>query len=187
MNIDEEKDELLPAELDTLPLEKETAEVLHDIVSSQSVAELKSYTDMFSLNMAKKNAIRIAKLQNLLDKVNDQAIDRFDKHPDEFSNKEIIDYMKAVQDQINSSQKTIEDIGTKPMIQVNNQKNEVNINVDGGLSKESQSRVLDAINALLSQVKTNGDELYNIDEEAISAENVEESKWTQKNVLNKDS
>ena len=172
MNNIEEKDELLPAELDTLPLEKETNEVLQNIVASKTVPELKSYTDMFCLNMAKKNAVRIAKLHNLLDKVNDQAIDRFENHPDECSNKEIIDYMKAVQDQITASQKTIDALNEKPMIQVNNQKNEVNINVDGGLSKESQERILEAINALVNQVKVNDDdvELYNIDED------VEESK-----------
>lgn len=168
-------DEMLPAELDLLPLEKETTKVVNDIVKAKSVDELKAYTDMFSLNMAKKNAVRVAKLQNLLDKVNDQAIDRFEKHPDEFSNKEVLDYMKAVQEQITASQRTIEEIDNKPMIQVNNQKNEVNINVEGGLSRESKNKVLDAVNALLKQVQAPNvanaeEELYNNSEEDYSSE-----------------
>ena len=161
-------DEMLPAELDLLPLEKETTEVVNKIVKADSIDELKTYTDMFSLNMAKKNAVRVAKLQNLLDKVNDQAIDRFEKHPGEFSNKEVLDYMKAVQDQINSAQTSIKELDEKPMIQVNNQKNEVNINVDGGLSRESKTRVLDAVKALLQQVQLpeSQKELYNNSEDS---------------------
>ena len=147
-------DELLPAELDLLPLEQETDKVLHEIVKAESIDELKGYTAKFNLNMAKKNAVRIAKLQNLLDSVNDQAIDRFTNHPSEFSNKEILDYMKAVQDQINSSQQALEEAGDKPMIQINNQKNEVNINVENPAlqSRESRERVVHAVDALLQQM-----------------------------------
>ena len=147
-------DELLPAELDLLPLEQETDKVLHEIVKAESVDELKGYTAKFNLNMAKKNAVRIAKLQNLLDSVNDQAIERFTKYPSEFSNKEILDYMKAVQEQINSSQQALEEAGDKPMIQINNQKNEVNINVENPAlqTRESRERVVHAVDALLQQM-----------------------------------
>lgn len=163
-------DEMLPAEIDTVPLEEETTKVIGEIVKAKNAEELKSYTDMFSLNMAKKNALRIAKLQNLLDKVNDNAIDRFTNHPDEFSNKEVLDYMKAVQDQITASSKALETVGDKPMIQINNQKNEVNINMDspmGTFTRESKNKVTDAVKALLS-LATASDfdndekELYNI-------------------------
>ena len=149
------KDDMLPAEIDDLPLTEETAKVVNDMVRAKSVDELKSYTDMFRLNMAKKNAVRIAKLQNLLDAVNEQAIDRFISHPDEFSNKEVLDYMKVVQDQIQSSQQNIDSLGDEPAIQINNQRNEVNINVDsGGLSMESKARVLDAVKSLLAHASS---------------------------------
>ena len=165
------EDELLPAEIDTLPLEKDTAVVVNKIVKAKDADELKSYTDLFSLNMAKKNAVRIAKLQNLLDKVNDNAIDRFEKHPDEFSNKEVLDYMKVIQDQITAASNAMETLGEKPMIQVNNQKNEVNINVDSSLSRESKTKILEAVKGLLSHVsEQNVDdsekELYNIGDES---------------------
>ena len=58
------EDELLPAEIDTVPLERETKKVINKIVKAESADELKSYVDMFSLNIAKKNAVRIAKYQN---------------------------------------------------------------------------------------------------------------------------
>lgn len=170
VNLPEEltKDEILPAEIDTIPLEQETTAVLNKIVKSESTEELKSYVDMFSLNMAKKNAVRLAKLQNLMDAVTDQAVTRAEKHPGEFSNKELIDYMKVVQEQINSSQKNIETLGDQPMIQINNQKNEVNITMDSGLSRDSKNKVIDTIKALIQQVTApeTEEELYNSSEDS---------------------
>ena len=171
------QDEMLPAQLDLLPLETETKEVLNDIVKAKSNEELKNYLAKFNLNMAKKNAIRIAKMQNLLDAVDDQAIERMEKHPSEFSNKEIQEYMKTVQDQINSCQRAIDGLEEKPMIQINQQKNEVNINVENPALKtrESKERVMNAVEALLQQmtlkqpetkIVEDADEvLYNIEED----------------------
>ena len=171
------QDEMLPAQLDLLPLETETKEVLNDIVKAQSNEELKNYLAKFNLNMAKKNAVRIAKMQNLLDAVEDQAIERMEKHPSEFSNKEIQEYMKTVQDQINSCQRAIDGLEEKPMIQINQQKNEVNINVENPALKtrESKERVMNAVEALLQQmtlkqpetkIVEDADEvLYNIEED----------------------
>lgn len=161
-------DELLPTEIDTVPLEQETKTVINKIVKADSVDELKSYVDMFSLNMAKKNAVRIAKYQNLLDAVVDQGLLRAEKHPGEFSNKEIIDYMRVVQDQINTSKNEIEHIGEKQTIQITNQKNEVNINLDSGLSRESKNKVIDTIRALVQQVTApnQDEELYNNNDES---------------------
>lgn len=170
VNLPEElaEDELLPTEIDTVPLEQETAKVINKIVRSDSTEELKSYVDAFSLNIAKKNAVRIAKLQNLLDAVTDQAMIRAEKHPGEFTNKELVDYMKVVQEQIITSKKDIESVGEQPVIQINNQKNEVNINLDAGLSRESKNKVIDTIRALVQQVTApeSEEELYNNDEDS---------------------
>lgn len=169
--VEQADDDLLPAELNLLPLQKETADVVNGIVNAKDLDELKAYTDKFSLNMAKKNAVRVAKLQNLLDAVNDNAIDRFTNHPDEFSNKEILDYMRVVQEQITASTKEIQTIGETPMLTINNQKNEVTVNVNSdSLTRESKNKVLDAVNALLKQVtvptvESDEETLYNISEE----------------------
>lgn len=166
------KEDLVPAEIDEVPLENETKKVIGNIVKAESTEELKSYVDMFSLNIAKKNALRVAKLQNLLDAVTDQALVRAEKHPGEFTNKELVDYMKVVQEQINNSQKSLETIGEQPVIQINNQKNEVNITMDSGLSRESKNKVIDTIKALIQQVTTPevNEELYNNSGEDYSEE-----------------
>jgi len=148
-----EEDTMLPAEIDTLPLERETAEIVSGIVKAESQDELTGLVGKFSMNQAKKNALRVVKLNNLLDAVHDQAIERFTKRPDEISNQELLQYMKIVQEQIAASQQTLEHIDEKPMIQLNQQKNEVNIHVgDNALTRDSRDKVLDAVKELIKQV-----------------------------------
>lgn len=61
--------------------------------------------------------------------------------------------MKIVQEQIAASQQTLEHIDEKPMIQLNQQKNEVNIHVgDNALTRDSRDKVLDAVKELIKQV-----------------------------------
>ena len=110
--------------------------------------------------------------QNLLDAVTDQAIVRAEKHPGEFSNKELSDFMKVAQDQIMQSQKVIETLGEKPVMQITNQKNEVNIAIDSGLSRESKNKVIDIVRALVEQVSVDGSEemLYNNSESELDDE-----------------
>lgn len=138
-----------------IPIDQLTQETVDKIISAKSTDELKQYTNMFNMNIAKKSALRIIKLNSLLDSVTDQAIRRFEKKPDEVSNKEILDYMKVVQDSIKNSQAdlaVLED--PKPLIQINNQKNEVNVvNVTPTLTREGRERVTDAVMSLLAQLK----------------------------------
>ena len=65
--------------------------------------------------------------------------------------------MKVVQDSIKNSQAdlaVLED--PKPIIQINNQKNELNVvNVTPTLTRESRERVTDAVMSLLAQLKKN--------------------------------
>ena len=63
-------DELLPAEIDEMPLTTETNKLVSDIIDTTDVNELKELTKMFTLTQAKKNALRIVKLNTLLDLFN---------------------------------------------------------------------------------------------------------------------
>lgn len=148
------EDELLPKELDTLPLEESTNKLVTDIIKTDNVEELKTLTNLFSLNQAKKNALRVVKLNGLLDAIHDQAIERFIKHPHEISNKELLDYMNVVANQIEKSQQSLGEIDNKPMIQINNQTNKVEVNVGDGLSRDSKENVVDAINKLMTLFKS---------------------------------
>jgi hypothetical protein len=148
------KDELLPEELNSLVLEESSNNLVNDIVQTSDIDELKNLTRLFEINQAKKNALRIVKLNTLLDKVNDQAIERFEKRPYEISNKELLDYMKVVQEQIHNSQDTLSKIDQSPAIQINQQNNSINVNVgQEAIDRDSKERVIDAVTKLLKAVK----------------------------------
>lgn len=149
------KDELLPAEINSLTLEQSSNQLVKEIVETDSVDELKNLAKLFEINQAKKNALRIVKLNNLLDKVNDQAIERFEKRPYEISNKELLDYMKVVQEQIQNSQETLSKIDQTPAIQINQQNNSINVNVgENAIDRDSKERVIDAVTQLLKAVRS---------------------------------
>jgi hypothetical protein len=149
------KDELLPAAIDTIALEESSISLVQDIINTDNVDDLKNLTKLFEINQAKKNALRVIKLNNLLDKVNDQAIERFEKRPYEISNKELLDYMKVVGDEIERSQQSLEKIDNSPTIQINQQNNSINVNVgENAIDRDSKERVIDAINQLLKTVRS---------------------------------
>jgi len=123
---------------------KETDEnLLNQIVKSENVDEIKDLTKLFNVNQNKKNLVRIAKLNDLLDKVSDKAIERIDLYADDISDKDLLGYMQTVQNVIEKSQKSVEAIDSTPMIQINQQNN---INVEGELSRESKEKILNIIN-----------------------------------------
>ena len=97
--------------------------------------------------------MRIVKLSNLLNKVEDQAIERFERRPDQVSNKELLEYMNVVSNQIDRAQKSIDAVKDAPAITINNQKNELNINVGPQLDRDSKEKVMDVISLLLKQVQ----------------------------------
>ena len=97
----------------------------------------------------KKNMLRINKLSNLLTLVDDEVIMRFTSTPETFDNDQLLKYMKSTQDTMLA---LTQDLDQKPIIQINNQKNEININ-NTGLDQESRKRVLEAVQMLLDNSK----------------------------------
>lgn len=153
------KDSSLDKEIDesllTLPLDAAEKKLIGRIIEAPSKADLQKQFELFNITQSKKNALRVIKLNSLLEKVEDQAIERFEKRPDQVSNKELLEYMNVVSSQIDRAQKSVTDLSAEPTIHmVNNQKNEVNINVGPQLDRDSKERVMDAISALLKQVQT---------------------------------
>ena len=90
------------------------------------------------------------KLNSMLDKVSDQMIERFNKKPGEFSNKELLDYMSVVQSTIDRANKSIELVDQTPAIVINQQNNQVNIDNSPVLDRESRMRVIEAVKGIMS-------------------------------------
>ena len=136
--------------ISVIPLDNQTAKVTNELIEEQDLDKVKNLTKLFNLNQAKRNAIRVMKLNSLLDKVSDQMIERFNKKPGEFSNKELLDYMTVVQSTIDRANKSIELVDQTPAIVINQQNNQVNIDNSPVLDRESRMRVVEAVKSIMS-------------------------------------
>lgn len=144
-------------ELATLPvnLNDESKALIDKIISEQDEQKVRDLTQLFNVNQNKKTMARVNKLSDLLDTITDQALARFTSRPDEISNKELFDGLKVVQDLIERGQKQVSGAGETPLIQLNHQTNEVNINGTAStLSRDSRERVKTAVLGLLSSLNT---------------------------------
>lgn len=179
--VEDDIDNKVDVALASVPLNKEEKAIVDDIVKADTKEQLAAQFDLFNINQSKKNALRIIKLNTLLDKVEDQAIARMTKRPDMVSNRELLDYMTVVSNQIDRANKQIDTLKETPSISLKQEnKTEVNITV-GQVDHEGKERVIDAISALIKQLnsapKTEADDI-------IDVENIEDS--TEENVYLKD-
>ena len=134
-----------------LKLNAESAELIEKIIAESDDQKSKELTQLFNANQNKKTMVRVNKLSDLLDTITDQALARFTQRPDEISNKELFDGLKIVQDLIERGQKQVSGAGETPLIQFNQQNNEVKIEgASGNLSRDSRERVKSAVLSLLS-------------------------------------
>ena len=70
--------------------------LMKDILKEQDPSKTKDLVDLFNWHMSKKNVLRIQKLNNLYDSITDQMIERVDKRADQFSNSDLLDYVKTI-------------------------------------------------------------------------------------------
>lgn len=130
-------------------------ELITAIQNAKTKQELEPLYQQFNINNTKKEAARVYQLNDLLDKVNQQAIERFTRRPNEISNKEVIDYMNAIQNQIERSQKVVDGVKDLTAVQVNNtQNNTITVNMGDdkiGLSKDSRNKIADVISEILKE------------------------------------
>lgn len=136
----------------TQDLDLKTSQIAHDIIKEDNVDTIKDLTHLFNLNQAKKNVIRLMKLNGLLDTVSDKIIERFEKYPDNFSNEDLIKYLQVTENAIDKANKNLSLVDDTPIIQVNHN-NQVNVNLIDTCDKESKERILDFVNSVLSMEK----------------------------------
>ena len=136
--------------IDLIPLKSSTNEIAQKIISEDNIDNIQNLTHLFNLNQAKKNVLRIMKLEELLDGVSDQMISRIQNRAGEFSNSDLLNYMNVVQASIDRANKSLNLIDETPAIQLN-QVN-INVNEDDILSRESRDKVAEAIKAIMSKI-----------------------------------
>lgn len=152
---DEQLNKEIDASLAQLPLATKEQEIINSIVDAPTEQELSEQFNKFNLNQVKLNALRIIKLNRLLTMAEDQAIERFEKRPDQVSNKELLEYMQVVSTQIERAQnfnRTTLDTSVGG-IPVKRPKNEININIGVAENKASRENIMGAVSALLKQIQ----------------------------------
>lgn len=121
-------------------------EITEKIINENNPDELDKLTQLFALNQKKKQIARTNKLSNLIDKVDDEVISRFDNYPNAIEDSDLLKYWSATNDALNRRN---EEELSLPRIQINNQTN-INLN-SSGLNRESRAKVLDVVNQLLKE------------------------------------
>ena len=134
-----------------------TQDELRDaILVETDSAKLDDIINLFNLNIRKKDLIRADRLSDLQDKISDQISERISVKADEFSNKDLLDYFKTIQDIIGKSSNSSDDLKSIG-IQINQQNNN-NVSFDllsRGLNKESRDKVVDAVQSILKKYNFN--------------------------------
>lgn len=136
--------------LDTSPLDAKSTQLAQQIMEENDIDKVKDLTNLFNLDMQKRNVARVLKMTDLLDQVTDQVLTRFERTPDNFSNEDLIKFMQVTETSIEKANKTLSQVDQTPAIQYQ-QNNQVNINIGDSLNRESRQRVTDAVQALLKK------------------------------------
>jgi hypothetical protein len=144
-------DNQLVKKLNTESVDVQTTDIAQQILDETDVDKIKDLTNLFNLNAQKRNVARVLKMTDLLDKVTDQMLTRFERTPDNFSNEDLIKFMQVTENSIEKANKSISQVDQTPAIQYQ-QNNQVNISIGDSLSRESRQRVTDTVQAILSKI-----------------------------------
>lgn len=174
--MEEEKKETEIIDDDLLPIaQKKQEEVLEKLVKADTKDEVTDLTNLFNLNQVKRNAIQVNALNGVKDTLIQQMADRLSKTPNNFNNTDIANWMKVVQQALDTSQKGVDQISTMPTI-VNQQNTQVNVNVIDNLSKDSRDRIADAIKAIIENNKKTSEDVQEIHTTSVLTDDEEDDE-----------
>lgn len=160
--------------LSTQSLDNKNNDIAQQILDAETVEQTQDLTALFNLNAQKRNVLRVLKMNNLLDKVTDQMIERFERNPNLYTNDDLLKYMQAAESAIDRASRNLNLVEDTPSIQLL-QQNNVNISIDNGLSRDSRQRVIETVQALLNKSKASAI----IDTEAVEVKDVQEDEIEQ--------
>ena len=141
-------------EINTADLNKESLEIINQIIAAEDAEKTKDLTYLFNVNQNKKTMVRLDNLSQLQDKLVGLLAKRVTERPDEMPNQEIMNALKIIQDIIDRGTKQITAEPEKPLIQINQQTNNIGGNTTG-LSRDSRRKVEDVVSSLLRDITNN--------------------------------
>ena len=136
--------------------------LVNNILEEQDPNKTKELVELFNWSISKKNVARIQKLNNLYDSITDQMVERVDKRADQFSNSDLLDYVKTIQTAIDVNTKNLSQVQEPPMI-VQQNNTQINVNMVDTFDKDAKARILAAVQATLKQAQQPPVEIINIE------------------------
>jgi len=132
-------------------LDKESVKLINELIAENDMDKVKDLTYLFNVNQNKKTLARNNKLNELMDSLTGEAMNRVNNRPDEITSTELFNMMKITQELMEKGQKQAAGItDTAPLIQINQQTNTVN--TEGkSFTKESRNKIQNAVSDILKQ------------------------------------
>lgn len=142
-------------ELQPVTLDEKITSLTEQIIDEDDVAKTKQLVSLFNWNLSKKNIARLQKLHNLYDSVTDNMVTRFEQRSDQFSNGDLLDYMKVLQGAIDTTTKNITQTEEPPTIVQNN--TQINVNMGDSFDRDAKERILAAVQQMLKSANNTTD------------------------------
>lgn len=174
--------------VDTSSIDTEITGLASQVLEESDPEKAKQLIALFNWNISKKNTARILKMNDLYDEVTDQMVLRFKTKADQFSNSDLLDYMKAVQGAIDTSTKNLSQVEEPPTI-VHQTNTQINVNVVDTFDRDSKDRILAAIQATLKAAqqprqKNVEPEVIEVTPESYQETDVVETEMVADNAIN---
>lgn len=158
--LEENKYEIDVTEPPQEALDSSSEELVNDIIRTNDINKVNDLTTLFNQNLQKKNLVRQLKFSKIIDKANDEIIERLENDPKSISNKDLIQFVRVAQDSGKSDNAT-------PPIQIS----EAHVTIDNGDGVEqrtSRENIIKTVTELLKSMDNNKD--FDIKENAVEAE-----------------
>lgn len=127
-------------------LETQNNNLLDTISKEEDPDKLKDLTYLFNNLQTKKNIIRANRINSLMDNIVAQMEERIEQTPDNFSNEDLVKWLKTSAEILQKKENyKVEDT---PLISLN----QVNINVEDSLDRDSKTKIMEAVNNFLNKV-----------------------------------
>lgn len=132
-------------------LDEESIRLINELIAENNLDKVKDLTYLFNVNQNKKTLARNNKLNELMDSLTGEAMNRVNNRPDEITSTELFTMMKITQELMEKGQKQASGINdVAPLIQINQQTNTVN--TEGkSFTKESRNKIQNAVNDIIKQ------------------------------------
>lgn len=153
-----------------ITLSSSAEDIEEQLLSEDSPDSLKKLMQIATLDLRKKDVVRATKLSELQDKVVDELSRRIENKSSEFSNKELLEFQRTLQDAINKVAREEVEV---PTIQINQQ--QINIgSEEAELSRESKKKVAEAIQAILYNRMEEG--TYDANSQVVDVDTINEDE-----------